>query len=352
MTNGTRPSPDQQLDFLRSIQRLLSEGGFVASYKFALLHALADLAILRGDDTGATLPLSTQDIAERFIELYWQQARPYHVAGAHTGIILRQNAGRQAAVINSIERAQAAYGGSLYRLRQDETAWHSLVRDVATTVRQMPLWKLQTVGPERLDFLYDNTGAGSTIVLKPGVGYCLRAFHELLCSLFRAAWTDYLRRHNTEDLGQTTDLQDFLFGDNRTSLDAYRVILRDVQRGTCFYCGRGIQTNADVDHYIPWSRCRSDLGHNLVLAHRSCNNAKSDHLASEVHLEAWVARNSELRTEMEQRFSEGALLHDLDASIRIAQWAYSHTEQANGQVWTRARELTRLDGSWRHLLVA
>jgi len=216
----------------------------------------------------------------------------------------------------------------------------------------MPLWRLQTVGTERLDFLYENTDSGSTIVLKPGVGYCLRAFHELLCSLFRSAWMDYLRRYNKRDLGQTTDLQDFLFGSSRTSLDAYRQILRDVQRGACFYCGSAIGANADVDHYIPWSRCRSDLGHNLVLAHRACNNSKSDHLASECHLEAWVTRNTELRTEMEQRFSDGALLYDLDVSTRIAQWAYSRTEQANGQVWIRPLEFARLSGNWRQLLVA
>ena len=47
------PSPNDQVKFLRNIQRLLAEGLFVASYKFALLHVLADLAVLKGDDTGA-----------------------------------------------------------------------------------------------------------------------------------------------------------------------------------------------------------------------------------------------------------------------------------------------------------
>jgi hypothetical protein len=38
----------------------------------------------------------------------------------------------------------------------------------------MPLWKFQTVGRERLDFLYANTGAGNTIILRPGVAFCFR----------------------------------------------------------------------------------------------------------------------------------------------------------------------------------
>ena len=38
------PTPEDQVQFLRNMQRLLAEGLFVASYKFALVHALADLA--------------------------------------------------------------------------------------------------------------------------------------------------------------------------------------------------------------------------------------------------------------------------------------------------------------------
>ena len=37
------PSSDEQIKFLVNLQRLLDEGLFVASYKFALLLALADL---------------------------------------------------------------------------------------------------------------------------------------------------------------------------------------------------------------------------------------------------------------------------------------------------------------------
>jgi hypothetical protein len=43
----TTPNPEEQVLFLRSIQRLLAEGLFVATYKFALVHALADLAVLK-----------------------------------------------------------------------------------------------------------------------------------------------------------------------------------------------------------------------------------------------------------------------------------------------------------------
>jgi hypothetical protein len=62
-----RPTPEKQIQFLVNLQRLLDEGLFVASYKFALLLALADLSVEKGDDSGAELLLNTEAIAEKFL---------------------------------------------------------------------------------------------------------------------------------------------------------------------------------------------------------------------------------------------------------------------------------------------
>ena len=71
------PSAEEQLAFLTKIQRLFNESGFSSTYKYALLISLADLAIELGKDDNSPLQLSNRQIAERFIELYWQQASPY-----------------------------------------------------------------------------------------------------------------------------------------------------------------------------------------------------------------------------------------------------------------------------------
>src|SRR5262249_4425113 len=115
------PTPEEQVQFLRNLQRLLAEGLFVASYKFALVHALADLAVLKGDDSGAALDLDTKDIAAKFVELYWRQCRPFQIGGVTTGLILQQNTGKQAAIISQIAQSQQECGGSLFRLKQTAT---------------------------------------------------------------------------------------------------------------------------------------------------------------------------------------------------------------------------------------
>lgn len=177
------PTSDKQIAFLVKLQRLLDEGSFVASYKFALLLALADLSIENGNDTSAPLEISTDDIAARFIRYYWEQSRPYPAPGEAR--VLRQNTGQQAAIVNLVGAARTAHADSLASLIRERTAWRRLVRQVAGIVRIMPLWKLQTVGQDRVDFLYENTGAGRVIQLRPGVAYCFRKFHALICDQVR-----------------------------------------------------------------------------------------------------------------------------------------------------------------------
>ena len=97
MSRPGPPTASEQLDFLRSLQQLMDEGSFVASYKFALLHATADLCLVRGDVGGAELELSTSEIAEQFVRLYWPQVVPYSASAEQP--VLSQNTGRQAAIV-------------------------------------------------------------------------------------------------------------------------------------------------------------------------------------------------------------------------------------------------------------
>jgi len=351
---ATPPTPEEQILFLRNIQRLLIEGLFTASYKFALLHAIADLCVVKGDDSGAALDLPVSDIADKFIELYWQQCRPFHIGGQPNGIILQQNTGQQAAIIARVIRAQHDFGGSLFKLKQTAPdLWRSLNANVKRVVNEMPLWKLQTVGSERLDFLYDNLDCTTTtITLKPGVAFCFRAFYGLLRDLIQGAWVRFVQRLNSSKLGNLTDLGTFLFDQERSSLELYKQVLLDFQERKCFYCQGDLRGGMDVDHFIPWSRYPTDLGHNFVLAHARCNNAKSDYLGAESHLQSWARRNQERSVELNERLRDANLLHDCSASLRIAEWAYEQVEKARAQVWVSDSVFQHLGVTWRQSLVA
>ena len=180
------PTSDQQIAFLTNLQRLLSEGAFVATYKYALLMALADLSVELGQDDDSTLTLTTQQIAEKFAQYYWRQSAPY-LPKESSNRILQQNTGRQAGIISIVHTVHNQFEGSLSEARHDQRQWNQMVRKVAEIVRVMPLWKLQTVGSEKLDFLYANTGQGSQISLKPGIAFCFRKHYGMVADMVKGA---------------------------------------------------------------------------------------------------------------------------------------------------------------------
>ena len=66
--------------------------------------------------------------------------------------------------------------------------------------------------------------------------------------------------------------------------DIRRVQLRDDCHGQCVYCGENIagrnffgkESQADIDHIIPFSRSLDDSYMNLVICHSECNRVKGD----------------------------------------------------------------------------
>ena len=116
----SRPSPEEQIEFLVKIQRLFSEGGFVATYKFALLQALADLSVEKKEFSEDSLRITTREIAEKYIQYYWRQTMPF-ISRAGEGVsVLKQNTGQQAEIVNLINEGHREYPGSLARAMRDK----------------------------------------------------------------------------------------------------------------------------------------------------------------------------------------------------------------------------------------
>ena len=161
-------TPEAQLGFLNNLQRILNEGAFVATYKYALIRVLADFSIERTPAQDGTLALPLEDLAERFIEVYWRQAAPFRHRRA-----LVQAYGSQAALITRIVAIRETVGKLSEARRMPR--WRSLVRSTKTLLLQQPLWRLQRVGNELLECFYPNRLVDGAIVLKPGVAACFAA---------------------------------------------------------------------------------------------------------------------------------------------------------------------------------
>ena len=231
------PGPGQQIEFLTKLQRLLGEGAFVATYKYAFLMALADISVERGTDDDAVLDIPTRLIGEKYAQYYWRQAVPYqNPRGSLPGGLLKQNTGRPAGVLSVLSDFRSNFDGSLADAQKSGRQWEEVVSAVAQYARGDPLERLQTIGKEPVLFLYDIPSGRSAITLKPGAAYCFRKHYGLVADLVKGAWARYVRRFNLDLLGESADLQEFLFGSERSSLAGLVPVLNEIQQGTCFYC--------------------------------------------------------------------------------------------------------------------
>jgi hypothetical protein len=353
LTGTSRPSPEDQTRFIANIERILSEGSFVATYKYALLVALVELAIERGDDSDRALVLPIHDIADKFAELYWRQATPYEADGSSgAGLVLHQNQGRQASAISRLARLRNELKGSRSTLAEARRTsdWAQLVDQMRALLKSMPLWRLQRVGHEDIRFLYEPGPGANRITLLPGVACHLRERAPLIRRLAQAEWLRFVLslKQNQPVLGRAVGLSEFLFGSNRAALSLkVSKPLRELQGGRCFYCRRGLPAAAAVDHFIPWSRYPRDLAHNLVLAHGACNSRKSDLLGGESYLARWAKFISDHDSDLLQLGTEAGLLVDRATSVAVAEWSYGHAERVQAEVWLGGDQYGHLSSGWR-----
>ena len=336
------PSAQEQLDFLTKIQRLFNESDFSSTYKYALLISLADLAIELGKDDDSPLELSNRQIAERFIELYWQQTTPYKTSEANQSGILFQNNGNQAAIIKAVhdfrQQNNCNTSESAKRLKE----YKKLVTAVAAIVAKQPINYLQNVGGGVLPFLYESNA--SSITLKSGVAYCLRRFQPLIQQLARSRWTDFIKKiaKNIPILGEKDDINSFLFETSRKTLAQVCKGLKGLYGNKCFYCNK-TASELEVDHFIPFSLYPRDLMHNFVLACCVCNKSKSDTLAAKIHLDRWVELTTKNSKEIQRIGEQAGISANLDTSIAIAKWGYKSTTLNNGLTWNKRGSYDKSD---------
>jgi hypothetical protein len=297
---------EQSLGLAERLLGLLDQAAVATTYKYALLLALID-ACLEGTDAAGDPPdrIDVDRLAEHVLALYWPHTDPY----PDTGDVLRQSGTGQAELLTQIRRFRLAdpAGRSSLGAARYSPMFERLLAATAWKLAEMPLPRLQRIGNVTDAFLYeigwDETitrrafeypGFDRTVHLRPTVGRELIRLAPLLRPLIERLWASRVVVYNRLPEGR---LDEFLF--RRARLDAVRLRLAlfELQDGRCFYTNANlIPAEADVDHFIPWSRSPLNAVENLVVADRRINNNKRDHLAAADHVVRWRERNGTHRT--------------------------------------------------------
>ncbi len=296
------------------ILALFSEAKFSSTYKHAAMLGLIDLAFEKTTRTGlAPTSVTTRELAEQVLELYWPQCVPWQ----QTGVLRQSNgANEQGEILRTIINLRNMIEGrgahtTLAARRMAPADFERTVRTIEWKLIEMPLPRLQRVGASEDRFLYEigwkadivrasvlayqqgRTHAfDNTIRFKSGVAEALIALNGLLRPMIQQEWLRLLRRFN----GHLDDrLETFLFERDRAAVSTVCNPLLELQQGRCFFCQQRVGSEPHVDHFVPWSRVPNNAVENLVVAHSKCNLAKLDYLAAADHVERWtehVDRNS------------------------------------------------------------
>lgn len=330
---------EEHLAFLVKLQRLLSEGDFTATYKFALLMALADIAVERGHDDVRPLEIPMRDIAEKFVDYYWQQTMPYKAAGfdndnkKQTSGVLRQSTSSDAKVTMEIQNFIKKFS-TLGRAKQS-SEFKRLISAVSTTVSGQPVKYFQNIGGGTDAFVYARKHGG--LILNPGVSSHLRKFHGLILYMARDGWIRHIKsiKSNNALLGQKDDLHSFLFESSRKALTIVGNNLSKLTNKKCFYCRGDIHDTPDVDHFIPFSMYGRDIAQNFVLAHASCNRSKSDVLGAKPHLENWLEQLNRHQDDISQIALDAGLISDQSTILSVAKWSYQQGYDTGSHAWIK-----------------
>tara|TARA_B100001057_G_scaffold45021_1_gene40164 strand:+ start:162 stop:1697 length:1536 start_codon:yes stop_codon:yes gene_type:complete len=325
----------QQLDFIAYIQRMLVEGDFSATYKFALLHAIADVCVeqpLLSEQSELVIELPT--LADKLITLYWHHAMPF--SSEHTGesALLKQNTGAQSKVISVLFECQQNNIRNFRQLKQSPF-YKPTFNAAMATLKSGPLWRLQILAKQEECFLYPHTNSTQFITLNAGIASCFRRFYDLVVYLAKNAWLQKIQsiKHNQALIGPQSQLQEFLFGVDRNALTKAKPVLVELQSNTCFYCQKPMKNDVEVDHFIPFARYANDLGHNFVVAHRTCNNNKRDFLAAQQHRERWQNQNLVVNSQIISNELSAYFHCDADKSLAVSNWAYQVAQANSAKLW-------------------
>ena len=338
-------------EFAERLLTVLADGAFTSTYKYAVLLGLVDLCVEQSTRTGgAPTSVTTRQLAERILELYWPQVRLFDER------LLQQNSGNQAAILTRILRFQNEVGEpgiSVARARHlapDEFA--RLVRDIEWTLVEMPLPKLQRVGSEQVHFLYRINWSDDirrSTFMSPDFDNAIRFIGNAGEDLVRLApfvrplvqreWSGLVARFN--GLAEAR-LEQFLFGASREAIAHLAEPLLQLQDGSCFYCGRRVRQRREVDHFVPWSRHPDNGLDNLVVTDAACNNAKRDHLAAAEHVERWAERNRQREVELAQIADVKQWSHRPRRTLSVARSIYLRLP-ADARLWQIQREFVSVD---------
>ena len=324
--------------------------------KLGLLLTLLDL-VPTVDDQSPNIPLDA--VAERYLEIHWEHARPYD------GVTLRQSSVRKqrgdgtiaddTTVMQEIQQLRESLKSrtlgdlrdkplGVVERRVEETGWHSAWRSelgaalvsVRAALLKNPVRLLQKLPGDPEPFLYNLNSDKSGLTLLPGVAQSLTKFGGVLRPLVEFRFAQAVMGINREKLQlPVDDVYSHLFGRDRVMPPPeMRTRLVRIQGRRCIYTGRRLSGGLEsLDHVVPWSRARLSQIENFVMTSRSVNSSKSDTLLAPSAMERWLEHVERRSDDLQECAHDHGWMTDLARVRDVALHIYRAVDNTTG-VWS------------------
>lgn len=255
------------------------------TYKFGLIKSICDQVYdLYDYNTGFFLSYSK--LFSKFAENYWNLVNKYH---------LRQMSYNGKSEYSKLEQilieAVAVYeipeNVVFESIKEDERS--RITKTVTAECKKCVIGALYNDFEGKL-YAFDLRGDGIYLSYD---AYCfISKFKMEIERLNYYAWARFLEKINDGDALVHVLEKLELATPQRRDLSLYRdVLYREFQEDTCFYCGRKLDKNIHVDHFIPWTFVKNDNLWNFVLSCPRCNLRKSDSLVGRYYITKIDRRN-------------------------------------------------------------
>jgi len=249
---------------------VILHGKNASTYKIALATLLVDYS----NRNFTKIPLD--ELASDFFHVYQKRME--------NGLRQNKTSGRDTyaeQMVNEVKADKTSESDALEFLKEN-------------ALKKMVLQRFNTICGKKIPepfYSFDNTH----LTLSNNILEIFTTKQGLLEDELNSRW-DLLEHAFTEsNAAETMELDEKLewikHSSKRTNITKFIFVLQGYQRGKCFYCGEDIDGEIQVDHVIPRQALRHDEIWNLVLAHKFCNQDKSDNLPPKPFVEALFVRN-------------------------------------------------------------
>ena len=344
------------MDPIQGVLEVLDRASMTGTNKLGLLLTLLDLAPTLDGETPSIAP---DEVAERYLEIHWEHARPYQ------GKTLRQSSARKrrddgttaddTTVMQEIQQLRDLLKENkrgdlrdkplgVVERKVEDTEWYSdwqkalgtALKSVRKALLKNPVRLLQKLPGNPEPFLYDLNSDKSGLTLLPGVAQSLTKFGGVLRPLVEFRFAQAVMRINREELKlPVDDVYAHLFGRERVMppLEMRDHLVR-IQDERCIYTGDQLTgIGRSLDHVVPWSRARLSHIENFVMTSPTVNSSKSDSLLAPSVMETWLSHVEKKSDYLQECAHDHGWMTNLDAVRNVAFHIYRAVDSSTG-VWS------------------